>query len=128
MSENELSRIIVDTAFQVHRNLGPGLFESVYEAVLAYELRELGFSVKRQVAIPLWYRDLEFEEAYRADLIVENSVLLELKSVERLSPTHKKQVISYLRISGLRLGILINFGDELFKRGVCRLANGMPEN
>lgn len=127
MDENEISRLVVDAGYRIHIELGPGLLESIYEAVLAYELRDAGLKVARQVAIPLRYKKLEFEEAYRADFIVNDLVLIELKSVERLIPAHKKQVISYLKLSGLRLGLLINFGDELFKRGICRLVNGMPD-
>jgi len=125
--ENELSRVIVDCGFRIHNELGPGLLETVYEVVLAHELRDHGLQVKRQVPVPLRYKGVVFDEAYRADLIIEDSVLVELKSVETLTATHKKQVLTYLRLAGLRLGLLINFGEELFRRGICRLANGMPD-
>lgn len=110
---------------RIHQALGPGLLESAYERVLAYELRKRGFDVETQVAVPLRYEDVLIEEGFRADIIVNGLVLVELKSVEKLSPVHKKQVLTYLKLTGIRLGLLINFGEALLKDGVVRVANGM---
>ncbi|MFZ5496650.1 MAG: GxxExxY protein [Verrucomicrobiota bacterium] len=124
-TENEITKIILDTAFKVHTNLGPGLLESVYEAVLAYELTKHGLPTRRQVPIPICYEGLSFEEGFRADLLVEEKEIIELKSVEALAPIHAKQVITQLRLSGLRLGLLINFGEIHLKDGIKRLVNGL---
>jgi GxxExxY protein len=124
-TENEIAKIILATAFKVHTNLGPGLLESVYEAVLAYELTKHGLKMRRQVPIPICYEGLSFEEGFRADLLVEEKVLIELKSVEALAPIHAKQVITQLRLSGHRLGLLINFGEIHLKDGIKRLVNGL---
>ena len=126
MTENSLSRSILDAAFLVHTRLGPGLLETVYEIVLAYELRKQGFAVERQISIPIRYDGLIFDEGFRADLVVENLVLVELKSVESLTGVHPKQVLTQLRFSGLRLGLLINFGEAHLKNGIKRIANGLP--
>ena len=127
MTENEIAKIIVDAAYQIHVRLGPGLLESVYETVLAYELKKRGLNVVRQVPVPVIYDDLEFEEGFRADLIVEDCVIIELKSVESIQPVHKKQLLTYLRLTDRRLGLLINFGDTLIKDGISRIANGLNE-
>jgi len=127
MTENEIGKIIVDSAIAVHRELGPGLLESVYEVVLAYELRQRGLSVKRQVPMPIRYKDMTFDEAFRADLVVEEKVIVELKSVERVSEAHKKQVQTYLRLTGCKLGFLLNFGEALMKRGITRTVNGLED-
>src|SRR5437016_4725128 len=116
-TENELSKIILDAAFKVHTKTGPGVFESVYEAILAHELRKQGLRVERQVPIPIRYDDLVFDEGFRADLLVEGTVIVELKSVEKVIPAHKKQVLTQLRLSGRRLGLLINFGELHLKNG-----------
>ena len=126
-NENELGKIIVDCAFQVHTKLGPGLFESVYEVVLAHELRQRGLSVERQVPIPIVYDNLKFDEGFYADLIVENMVIIELKSIENVLPVHKKQLLTYLRLADKRLGLLVNFGSELIKNGISRVVNGLDE-
>lgn len=126
MDENALSKMILDAAFRVHTRTGPGLFESVYEALLAHELRQAGIDVQRQVPIPIRYDELIFEEGFRADLLVDGKVIVELKSVERLSPIHSKQVLTQLRLSGKRLGLLLNFGEAHLKNGIERIANGMP--
>ena len=110
MTENEISKIILDAAITVHKELGPGLLESIYEIVLAYELQQRGLRVSRQVPIAIRYKDMTFEEAFRADLIVEEKVIVELKSVEQVSDAHKKQVQTYLRLTGCKLGFLLNFG------------------
>jgi GxxExxY protein len=125
MTENEIGKIVVDAAVAVHRVLGPGLFESVYEAVLAAELRERGLRVERQAAVPIEYRGIRFDEGFRADLVVEGKVLLELKSVERMTHTHKKQLLTYLRLSGHKLGFLLNFGEGVIKDGIVRTVNGL---
>ena len=126
-SENELSKMILDAAFKVHTRLGPGLLETVYEVVLAYELRKAGVQAERQVPIPIRYDELTFDEGFRADLIVEGKVIVELKSVEKLIPVHSKQVLTQLRLSERRLGLLINFGEVRLKDGIERIANGMPD-
>lgn len=125
MHENEVARVVVDAAYQVHVRLGPGLLESVYELVLAHELRKRGMEVRTQVPIGIRYDDLVLDAAFRADMIVQQQVIVELKSVESMLPVHKKQVITYLRLSGLRLGLLINFGAPLIKNGIVRLVNGL---
>jgi GxxExxY protein len=125
--EDEVARLVLDAAFAVHSMLGPGLFESVYEAILAYELSDRGLSVHRQVPIPISYRGLRFEEGFRADLIVADCLVVELKSVETLAPVHAKQVLTQLRLGGFRLGLVINFGQLHLKDGIHRVANGLPE-
>ena len=128
MTENQIGTIIVNTAIAVHRQLGPGLLESVYDAILAYELSVQGLQVQRQVPIPILYKSLTFDEAFRADLVIEDKVILELKSVEVLNNAHRKQVQTYLRLSGLRLGYLLNFGSALMKDGIVRAVNGLEES
>lgn len=125
MTENEISKQVVDAAFKIHTTLGPGLLESVYEAVLAYELKQRGLKVVRQKSIPVIYEEVHLEEGFRADLIVEDKVIIELKSVETIAPVHKKQLLTYLRLTNLKLGLLINFGDELIKTGITRVVNGL---
>lgn len=128
LTENELSKIILDAAFRVHTRTGPGLLESVYEVILAHELRKQGLRIERQMPIPIRYDDLTFEEGFRADLLVEDKLIVELKSVEKLPPVHSKQVLTQLRLSDRRLGLLINFGELRLKDGIERIANGMPED
>jgi GxxExxY protein len=111
----------------VHRELGPGLLETVYEVILARELSDLGLKVERQVSVPVLYKGIRFDEGFRADVIVEEKVLLELKSVERVSPAHKKQVQTYLRLTGLKLGYLLNFREAVLKSGITRCVNGLEE-
>ena len=127
LTENELSKIILDAAFKVHTRVGPGLLESVYEVVLAFELRKLGLRVERQAAIPVRYDELSFDEGFRADLLVEDRVIVELKSVEQLAKIHSKQVLTQLRLSGRRPGLLINFGEAHLKNGIERIVNGLTE-
>lgn len=127
MDENEIARQIVDAAYQIHRRLGPGLLESVYETVLAYELEKRGLSAKRQVPVPILYEDISFNEGFRADLIVEDKVIVELKSVETVAPVHKKQLLTYLRLADKRLGLLINFGSALIRHGITRVVNGLED-
>ncbi|KTE21107.1 Fe3+ hydroxamate ABC transporter substrate-binding protein [Sphingopyxis sp. H050] len=118
-----LASIVVDCGFHLHKNLGPGLLESVYEAILSDQLTRRGLLVERQAPIPIRYDGVELPEGFRADLLIEKCLLIELKSVERLSPLHGKQVLTYLRLLNLPLGLLINFGGETFKEGVRRIAN-----
>ena len=120
---NEITGEIVDAAYQIHTRLGPGLLESVYEAVLARELETRQLKVQRQVPVPIRYKDLSFEEGFRADLIVEHKIIIELKSVEQIAPVHPKQLLTYLRLMNLKLGLLINFGALTMKEGVKRIAN-----
>ena len=127
MSENEIARIIVDVAFKTHTTLGPGLLESVYESAFSYELTKRGLKVLRQVGIPIVYESIRLEEGFRADLIVEDKVIVEIKSVEAIAPVHKKQLLTHLRLADKRLGLLINFNVALIKDGITRIANGMPD-
>ncbi|MBN1908796.1 MAG: GxxExxY protein [Pirellulales bacterium] len=128
MTENEIATVVVDTAYRVHTGLGPGLLESVYEVVLAHELTKRGLAVARQVPIPIQYDGLSFDEAFRADLVVEDTLIVELKSVEKVAPVHKKQLLTYLRLADKRLGLLINFGEEMIKNGISRVVNGLKES
>ncbi len=128
MQENEIGTIVVTAAIQVHRDLGPGLLETVYEVVLAHELAESGLSVKRQVPIAVHYHGISFDEGFRADIVVEDKVILELKSVQAVSPVHTKQVQTYLRLTGMKLGYLLNFGAALMKQGITRCVNGLEES
>ena len=128
MNENEIARLVVDAAVKVHSKLGPGLLESVYETVLAKELSGRGLMVMRQVPIPIQYEDLDFDEGFRADIIVEGKVILELKSVEQIAKVHYKQLFTYLKLADKRLGLLLNFGADLMKEGIKRIATGMYDN
>jgi len=127
MTENEIAKQIVDAAYKVHTVLGPGLLESVYEAALAYELAKRGFQVERQKPLPVVYESVRLEEGFRADLVVEGKVIVELKSVEATTRAHKKQVLTYLRLSAMKLGYLLNFGEALMKDGISRILNGQVE-
>jgi GxxExxY protein len=127
VNENEVGRIVVDCAVQLHRELGPGLLEIVYEVLLEHQIRETGLYVERQVQIPIEFHGIRFDEGFRADMIVERKVILELKSVENISKAHKKQVLTYLKLTGLKLGYLLNFGQALMKDGIYRIVNGTLE-
>ncbi len=127
MKENDIGTMVIEAAIAVHRELGPGLLETVYEIVLARELGERGLKVDRQIPVPITYKGMRFDEGFRADLIVENKVILELKSVERTTAAHKKQVQTYLRLTGCKLGYLLNFGEEVMKTGITRCVNGLEE-
>ena len=126
MTINDVSGGIVDAAIHIHRHLGPGLLESVYETVLAYELSERGFAVQRQAQIPIKYRGLQIGDAFRADLIANTFVIVELKSIEQVAPVHKKQLLTYLRLTNMQVGLLLNFGCEVIKSGIHRVANNAP--
>jgi GxxExxY protein len=125
MTENEIAKQIVDVAFKIHTTFGPGLLESVYETVMAYELQKRGLRVRRQQAIPVVYEDVKMDLGFRVDLIVEDKVVVEIKSVEAIAPVHKKQLLTYLRLTDKRLGLLINFNVELIKNGITRVVNGL---
>ena len=127
MHENEIAKHVVDAALQVHKTLGPGLLESVYGVVLGHELVHRGLNVQRQVPVPIAYGEIRFDEGFRADLLVEDRVIVELKSVEQLARVHYKQLLTYLRLADKRLGLLINFGEELIKDGIHRVVNGLAE-
>ena len=127
LTENEIARIVVDAAYHIHQNMGPGLLESVYEIILAHELRKKGLAVDRQVPMEIIWDSIRFEEGFRADLIVERKVIVELKSKEQIHPVDKKQVLTHLRLADMRLGLLINFGEELIKDGISRIVNGLEE-
>ncbi len=127
MTENEISKIVVDACYRIHVRLGPGLLETVYTRVLEYELTKLGLRVLREVPVSFQYDGLHFDEGFRADLIVEDLVILELKSVEQTAPVHKEQVLTYLKLTGLKLGLLLNFGAPLMKDGISRIVNGLTE-
>lgn len=120
---NRITEEVIAAVIEVHRSLGPGLLESAYEACLAYELRDRGLVIEQQKPLPIIYRDVAVEVGYRLDLLVENAVVVELKSVERLEPIHQAQLLSYLKLSGYELGLLINFNVRMLKNGIKRLIN-----
>ena len=127
MDENRIGKEIVDAAIAVHRELGPGLLETVCEVVLPDEIRKRGFRAERQVPIAIVCRGVRFDEGFRADIVVDNKVIIELKSVERITNAHKKQLPTYLKLTGMKLGYLLNFGEDMMKRGIARTVNGLPE-
>ncbi len=124
MTENEISKIVFECALKVHKNLGPGLLESAYEECLFYELKKSNLFVEKQKALPLIYEEVKLDVGYRIDLIVENKFIIEVKSVESLNEVHLAQVLTYLRLSNCKLGLLINFNVKLLKEGVRRIING----
>jgi len=124
MHENEIGTTIVDCAVHLHQALGPGLLETVYEVTLAQQLEKRGFLVHRQVSVAIEFDGQRFDEGFRADLVVENKVVVELKSVEKVHPAHKKQLLTYLRLMGMKLGYLLNFGEALMKDGITRTIHG----
>lgn len=124
MNENDISKIIVEKVLLVHRTLGPGLLESVYQEALTYELQEAGLEVEVEKEIPIQYGKLLFDRGFRADIIVNNKVIIEIKSVKQLEDIHFKQLLTYLKLSGLKLGLLINFNEPLLKNGLKRVING----
>ena len=125
MTENEISLITVNTAYQIHYTLGPGLLESVYEEIMFYELSKQGLIVERQKEIPIIWDELRMEIGFRADLIIENKVIVELKSVETVAPVHPKQLLTYLKVTGIKLGLLINFNEPYIKDGITRIVNNI---
>jgi GxxExxY protein len=124
MHENQIGQLVVDSCIAIHRELGSGLLEKVYETVLMHQLSKHGLQVKRQTPIPIQFQGLKFEEGFRADLIIENKVILELKSIEAVKDAHKKQLLTYLKLTNLKLGYLLNFGESLMKKGITRIING----
>ena len=127
MTENDIASLIVDAALKVHRTLGPGLLESVYQATLTYELRNRGLQVREQVALPVYNETVKLELGFRVDLIVDDRVVVEIKSIEALAPVHQKQLLTYLRLMDLRLGLLINFNVELIRDGIKRVVSRLRE-
>jgi len=125
MTENEIAKIVVDLCVKIHKILGPGLLESVYEAALVHELKKLGIPVEQQIGIPVEYDHLHLDIGFRADLILEKKVIVELKSIETVLPVHKKQLLTYLKLSKFKLGLLTNFNVDLMKDGITRIANGL---
>ena len=125
MNENEISKIVVDCCFKVHTELGPGLLESVYEEVLSYELIKRGLNLERQRGIPVVYDNIKMELGFRADIIVENKVIIELKSIEAIAPVHTNQLLTYLKLTGIKLGLLVNFNEALIKDGIKRIVNNL---
>ena len=125
MNENSLSNKIIGSAIELHKKLGPGLLESAYENALAFDLKEIGLDVKQQIAMPFIYREIKLDIGYRLDLLIEDKVIVEIKSVESLAPVHFAQLLTYLKLSNLKLGLLINFNTKLLKDGVHRVVNGL---
>ena len=127
MTENELARIAVDAMVEVHRELGPGLLENSYEHCLAYELKSRGLDVERQVDLPVLYKGVHLDVGYRLDLWVEKKLIIEVKAVEELHPVHWAQVLTYLKLTKNKLGLLVNFNEKLVRDGIRRVANGMDD-
>ena len=125
MTEKELATLVVDLCYQIHTQLGAGLFESVYEEVLYYELIQMGFKIDRQKGIPVQWKDKKMDIGFRADLIVEDKLIIEIKSIESVLPVHKKQKLTYLKLTGLKLGLLVNFNEALIKDGITRVVNNL---
>lgn len=125
MNENELSYKIIGAAISIHKTVGPGLLESVYENALAFDLREMGFEVKQQHPMPFVYKDVKQDIGYRTDLIVNDKVIIEVKSIENLAPVHYAQTLTYLRLSGLKLALLINFNSKILKNNIHRIVNNL---
>lgn len=125
MNENEISKIIVNAAFKIHSELGPGLLESIYEKILLHELSKIGLKTESQKRIKVIWDGVNMDFGFRADIIVENKVIIEIKSDENISPVHPKQLLTYLKVSGLKLGLLINFNEALIKNGITRIVNNL---
>ncbi|MCF6318243.1 MAG: GxxExxY protein [Proteobacteria bacterium] len=127
MTENEIGTLVIESAIKVHKRLGPGLLELIYEVALCHELKQHRLTVKRQVPIPITYEGILFDEGFKADIIINDKVLLELKSVENLHPVHKKQLLTYLKLANINLGYLLNFNESLMKEGITRIVNNLKE-
>lgn len=125
MTENEIAKIVVNTAFHIHNKIGPGLLESVYEEIMTHELQKLNLKIERQKNIPVYWEQLKMDMGFRADLIVDSKVIIELKSIESISPVHAKVLLTYLKMSGLKLGLLINFNEALIRDGITRIVNNL---
>jgi GxxExxY protein len=128
MTENEIAKEIVDAAYKVHYALGPGLLESAYQAILAYELQKRGLALEVEKQVPVIYESIRLDVGFRADIIVEDKVIIELKSVEQVVPVHKKQLFTYLKLTDKHLGLLINFGAPKIKDGISRIVNHLDES
>lgn len=127
MTENEIAKIVVDCAYKIHTRLGPGLLESAYQAILIYELVHLKLSVDSEIGMPINYDSVTLDVGYRVDLLIEKKVIVELKSLEKVTDVHKKQLLTYLKLSGLHLGLLINFGAPLIRDGITRIVNNLKD-
>ncbi len=127
MRHNDITSAVIDTSIDIHRRTGPGLLESVYRKILAYEMDKKGFQVQTEQPIPVIWNDMRLELGFRADIIINNLVIVETKSVESVHPVHKKQLLTYLRLTDMRVGLLINFNVELLKDGISRVVNNLPE-
>ena len=127
MTENQIAAIVVDRSLKIHRALGPGLLESVYEATLAYELTKCGLKALTQQGVPVIYDEVKLDLGFRPDIIIDFKVIVEVKSIETIAPVHRKQLETYLRLTGIHLGLLINFNVELIKNGIQRVVNRLPE-
>jgi GxxExxY protein len=125
MNENEIAQQVVDCCFNIHKKLGPGLFESVYEEIMDYELRKTGFLIERQKPIPVYWDGLKLDMGFRADFIIENKVIIEVKSIATIAHVHQKQVLTYLKLTNIKLGLLINYNEGLIKNGLKRIVNGL---
>ncbi len=125
MNENEIGTSIVRTAINLHKTIGPGLFESVYEKALEYDLKELGLDVKSQVEVPFVYKEIKQDVGFRLDLLIENKVIIEIKAIERLAPVHFAQTLTYLKLTDKKLGYLINFHSKVLKEGIHRVVNNL---
>ena len=125
MTENEISKLIVDLCFKIHKQYGPGLFENVYEEIFSYEWKKNGIAYKRQQGIPLIHEEVRMDAGFRADFIIDNKVIIELKSIEALAPVHYKQLLTYLRLANLKLGLLVNFNVDFIKNGIHRVVNNL---
>ena len=125
MKENQIATIIVDAAYTIHKRFGPGLLESVYETTLAYELAKRGLQLRRQQAMPVIYEAVRMDIGFRADLVVNEKVIVEIKSIDAIAPVHRKQLLTYLRLTDKRLGLLINFNVELIRDGITRVVNNL---
>ncbi len=124
-NEDEIAKLVLDASFHIHRELGPGLLESVYETVLSHELRKLGLNIQTQVNIPFCWEEITFDHGFRADIIIDKKVIIEVKSVVSIAPVHAKQLLTYLKLTKLKLGLLLNFNEELLKDGIKRVVNGL---
>jgi GxxExxY protein len=127
MTENQIATVVVDSALKIHRALGPGLLESVYEATLAYELNKRGLTALTQQRMPVIYEEIKLKLGFRPDIIIDSKVIVEVKSIEAIAPVHRKQLETYLRLAGMHLGLLINFNVELIKHGIQRVVSRLPE-
>ena len=125
---DQITRRIIGAAIEVHRHIGPGLLESAYEACMAYELKQLGFRVEQQKPLPVLYKEVKLDCGYRLDLVVEDAIILEVKAIEQLAPIHDAQLLSYLRISGMMVGLLMNFHVRVLKNGIKRIVNEFPDS